>query len=165
MSSTPRLALPFLTPGQAQKEYFHNEALQQLDSLISTAIEAGPLNAPPASPQPGECHIVGASPTGAWAEKAGQLASYSAGGWRFLVPVEGQSAYVKSTGLRADFRSGAWEFGVVRAGSVMIGGVEVVATRSTAIASPSGGSTVDSSARTAIDEILTALRHHGLIDS
>jgi len=83
----------------------------------------------------------------------------------FARSVEGQSAHVKSTGLRAVFRGGTWEFGVVRAGSVMIGGVEVVATRSTAIASPSGGSTVDSSARTAIDEILTALRHHGLIDS
>ena len=151
--------------GCAGRSMISPGALQQLDSLVSTAVEAGPLNAPPGSPQPGECHIVGASPSGAWAGKAGQLACYSAGGWRFLAPVEGQSAHVKSTGLRADFRGGTWEFGVVRAGSVMIGGVEVVATRSTAIASPSGGSTVDSSARTAIDEILTALRHHGLIDS
>ena len=165
MSSTPRLALPFLTPGQAQKEYFHNEALQQLDSLVSTAIEGAPLDTPPISPEAGECHIVGASPSGAWAGKAGQLACYSAGGWRFLVPVEGQSAHVKSTGLRADFRGGAWEFGVVRAGSVTIGGVQVIAARSTAIVSPSGGSTVDSAARIAVDEILAALRHHGLIDS
>ena len=47
----------------------------------------------------------------------------------------------------------------------MIGGVQVAGTRSAAINSPTGGSTADSEARAAIDEILTALRHHGLIDS
>ena len=139
--------------------------MQQLDSLVAAAVEGGPLNAPPTSPVPGECHIIGTAPSGAWAGKAGQLACYSAGGWRFLAPVEGQSAHVKSTGLTADFRGGAWEFGLVRASSVTIGGVQVVGTRNPAISSPSGGSTANSEARTAIDEILAALRHHGLIDS
>jgi len=73
--------------------------------------------------------------------------------------------FVKSTGLRAEYRSGAWELGVVRTGSVMIGGVEVVSTRSAAIPSPTGGATIDSAARGTIDQILAALRHHGLIDS
>lgn len=165
MSSTPRLALPFLTPGQAQKEFFHNEALQQLDTLVAAAVEVLPQNAPLSSPAPGACYIFGTAPSGAWAGKAGQMASYSAGGWRFLPPTDGQTVFVKSTGLRAEYRGGAWEFGVMRTGSVMIGGVEVVSTRSAAIAGPSGGSTVDSEARTAIGEILAALRHHGLIDS
>lgn len=165
MNSTPRLALPFLTPGQAQKEFFHNEALQQLDTLVAAAVEGAPQNAPPSSPTPGACYIVGTAPSGAWAGKAGEMASYSAGGWRFLSPTEGQSLLVKSTGLRAEFRGGSWEFGVIRTGSVMIGGVEVISTRSAAIAGPSGGSTVDSEARTAIGEILAALSHHGLIES
>lgn len=165
MSNTPRLALPFLAPGQAQKEFFHNESLQQLDSLVAAAVESVPQDAPPATPAPGECHIVGTAPSGAWTGKAGQLACYGAGGWRFQPPVEGLCALVKSTGLSAQFRGGVWEFGVVRAGSVMIGGLEVLSTRSAAISSPSGGSTVDSAARIAIDEVLAALRHHGLIDS
>ena len=83
----------------------------------------------------------------------------------FARSVEGLTLFVKSTGLRAEYRSGAWEFGVVRTGSVMIGGVEVVSTRSTAIPSPSGGTTIDSAARITIDQILAALRHHGLIES
>lgn len=83
----------------------------------------------------------------------------------FARSYEGLCALVKSTGLSAQFRGGAWEFGVVRAGSAMIGGLEVLSTRSTAIPSPSGGSSVDSAARIAIDEVLAALRHHGLIDS
>lgn len=78
---------------------------------------------------------------------------------------EGLALFVKSTGLRAEYRGGAWEFGVVRTGSVMIGGVEVVSTRSAAIPSPAGGTTIDSAARGAIDQMLAALRHHGLIDS
>ncbi|MEO6198959.1 MAG: DUF2793 domain-containing protein [Sphingomicrobium sp.] len=165
MSSTPRLALPFLTPGQAQKEFFHNEALQQIDMLVAASVESAPQNAPPTAPAPGSCYIVGTAPSGAWAGKAGQLASYGVGGWRFFVPLDGQSVFVKSSGVRAEFRGGAWEFGIVRAGSVMIGGTEVVSTRSAAIASPNGGSTIDGAARTTIDEILAALRHHGLIDS
>ena len=81
------------------------------------------------------------------------------------MPVEGQNLFVKSTGLRGEYRSGAWEFGVVRTGSLMIGGNPVVSARGAAIASPSGGATIDSAARSAIDLILAALRTHGLIDS
>ena len=46
MSGTPRLALPFLSPGQAQKEFTHNEALQTLDFLIAGAVEEAPRPAP-----------------------------------------------------------------------------------------------------------------------
>ncbi|MES2001415.1 MAG: DUF2793 domain-containing protein [Pseudomonadota bacterium] len=165
MSSTPRLAFPFLTPGQAQKEYFHNEALQALDALVAPAIETLPQAAPPTAPAVGKCYVVGSAPTGEWAGKANQLACYSAGGWRFQAPVEGLSLFVKSTGLRGEYRAGAWEFGIVRTGSLMIGGNPVVSARGAAIASPSGGATVDSGARSAIDQILAALRTHGLIDS
>ncbi len=43
MSATPRLSLPFIVPGQAQKELFHNEALQLLDVLVAGAVEGLPL--------------------------------------------------------------------------------------------------------------------------
>ena len=36
--STARLALPFLAPGQAQKELYHNEALSRLDLLVQTVV-------------------------------------------------------------------------------------------------------------------------------
>ena len=35
MNGTPRLSLPFLSPGQAQKEFTHNEALQILDAVVA----------------------------------------------------------------------------------------------------------------------------------
>lgn len=163
MSATPRLKLPFISPGQAQKELFHNEALQVVDSAVAAAVETLPQNDPPASASLGLSFIVGPVPTGAWAGKAGQIATMSSGGWRYLAPVEGLSALVKSNGLRAAYRAGSWEIGVVRAERVEIGGDPVLSTRSSAIASPAGGSVVDSASRTAIDEILAVLRHHGLI--
>jgi hypothetical protein len=83
----------------------------------------------------------------------------------FARSVEGLCALIKSSGLNAEFRGGAWEYGVVRAASVIIGGLEVLSTQSAAIPAPSGGATVDSEARITIDAVLGALRHHGLIDS
>ena len=163
MTSTPRLALPFIAPGQAQKEFFHNEALQALDALVAAAVEGVPQNAPPASPSVGQCFLVGSAPTGAFAGKAGHVAAFGAGGWRFHAPVEGMSVAVKPSGVTADYRAGAWDVGSLRGDRLVVGGQQVVGARAAAIASPSGGATVDGAARGAIDQILAALRLHGLI--
>ena len=109
MSSTPRLAVPFLSPGQAQKEFFHNEALQTLDTLVAAAVEEPPRASPPASPPLGVCYIIDGSPTGAWAGKAQCIAAFTSGGWRFISPFEGVTAYVRSTGTYATYRAAAWE--------------------------------------------------------
>ena len=138
-------------------------ALATLDVVVAAAIEGPPQDNPPTAPATGASYIVGASPTGAWAGKAGQLASYGAGGWQFIAPTEGLSAMIKSSGVRADYRAGAWEIGLVRAQAVVVDGVTVVSAQSDAIASPSGGAVSDTQARGAIDAILAALRHHGLI--
>lgn len=163
MTTSPRLGLPMLSPGQAQKEFFHNESLQILDAMVSAAVESAPSNVPPISTIVGNSYIVGTSPSGSWSGKAGQIASFTMGGWRFIVPVEGTRVHVKDSGLRGLFRAGTWEFGVVRASNVNVGGQQVVAARQPAIANPSGGSGVDANARAAISDILTALRNHGLI--
>lgn len=44
-------------------------------------------------------------------------------------------------------------------------GLKVVGSQGGAIAAPSGGTTIDLEARTAIGEILAAMREHGLIES
>lgn len=163
MTNSPRLSLPFLAAGQAQKEFFHNEALLALDALVGAAVDGMQVNAPPASPASGTCFVVGSAPTGDFAGKANQLAAFSAAGWRFHPPAEGLTVVLKTDGRTATFRSGSWTIGVIRADSLVIGGDEVVSTRSAAIASPGGGTTIDSQGRAAIDAILTALRHHGLI--
>ena len=165
MSATPRFAFPFIVPGQAQKELFHNEALQSLDMIVAAAVEELPLSGPPGSPLVGNCHIVGASPTGDWAGKAGHLAAFTSGGWRFVPPREGLNAYVKSTGATAAYRSGAWVIGELSGSQVTIDGEKVIGARGAPIAAPTAGATVDAEARAAIGQILTAMRDHGLIQS
>jgi hypothetical protein len=165
MSVTSRFAIPLLSAGQAQKEFFHNEAVQALEILACPAVEEGPRQTPAPTPTTGACFIVGNTPTGAWAGKAGALACYTAGGWRFVSASEGMAAYVRSTSSWAIFRNGAWELGIVRGSSVIIDGKQVVGSRASAITAPGGGATVDAEARTAIDQILAALRQHGLIET
>lgn len=163
MGRTPRLGLPFLSAGQAQKELFVNQSLQILDSVGAAAVEVLPLNSPPSSPAIGACYIVDTAPTGSWAGKAECLAAFTSGGWQFIAPVEGLMAYVKSSSTWAAFRAGAWEVGQVRGSRVILDGLQVVGSQAAAIASASGGTTVDTQARATIDQILATLRQHGLI--
>jgi hypothetical protein len=165
MSGSARLGLNFLSAGQAQKEFYHNEALQTLDLLTAAAIEEGPRNSPPATPLVGECYIVGDAPTDDWAGRSHCLAGYTSGGWRYVDPIDGMSAYVKATSTWANYRAGSWEVGTLRGAGLVIGGTQVVGSRLAAIAGPSGGSIVDPESRAAIDQILAALRQHGLIES
>jgi hypothetical protein len=78
---------------------------------------------------------------------------------------DGMALYVRASGLCATYRAGAWEIGAVRGSSLVIGDEQVVGTRQAAISSPTGGSTVDAEARTALGAVLAALRTHGLIES
>lgn len=165
MGSTPRLALPFLSPGQAQKELYHNEALQLLDILVAAAVEEPPRNSPPVPPAVGSCYLVGSAPTGEWAGKQHRLAAYSSGGWRYVGPVEGLVVHVRSTGTWGTYRTGAWEFEILRGSSLVLGGQQVVGTRRPAIIAPTGGAVVDAEARAAINQLLATVRDHGLIET
>lgn len=163
MGATARFAFPLLAAGQAQKEVVHNEAVQLLDLIVAAAVEEAPRSAPPTAPAIGATYIVDAGATGDWAGQDQCLAGYTAGGWRFITPRPGTSAYVVSASLWSVFRDGAWETGAVRGDGLFVGGEQVVGARAAAIAAPAGGSTVDSQARTAVAQILSALRQHGLI--
>ena len=165
MSATERLALPQILPGQAQKEIFHNEALQILDALVAAAVEEAPRTSPPATPVAGTCFIVADGAAGEWLGRDGQLAAFTAGGWRYIPPVEGMTVHVRSSGEMALYRAGSWEFGIVRGSSLLLGGTQVVGPRSAAIADSTGGTVIDVEARAAVTAILAALRQHGLIAS
>ena len=52
----------------------------------------------------------------------------------------------------------------LRGSALFLDGIQVVGARRPAIASPNGGTTTDSEARAAIDQLLNALRAHGLIE-
>ena len=77
-----RFALPYIQPGQAQKELFHNEALTTIDALLHPVAQTIGDNAPPSTPAIGQCWIIGASPTGAWSGRPHEIAYWSEGGWR-----------------------------------------------------------------------------------
>lgn len=161
--TTPRLGLPYLQTGQAQKEMSHNEALALIDFAAQASVEALGVDAPPDAPAQGDCWIVGEGATGAWSGRAGAIAAWTAGGWRFIPPREGMRAWVRETGEFAVRREGHWVAGRLD-GRLFIDGVQVVGPRAAGIDDPSDGDTIDSHARTAINAILKALREHGLVE-
>jgi hypothetical protein len=161
---TPRFAMPYLVPGQAQKEQFHNEALLLADCLLHPAIEDGPLTTPPASPQPGQIWLAAAGPTGAWAGQGDKLAIWTDSGWRFASPTIGMEVWKKVAGLHLRWSGTAWVAGEVIAERLMIGGLQLVGSRQPSVPSPSGGTTIDAEARAAVAAVIVALRSHGLID-
>lgn len=162
--TTPRLALPFIVPGQAQKELFHNEALLRLDALVQPAVEGPPTSELPTDPASGQCWIVGEAAGGAWAGKANQLALWSEGGWRFAVPEAGFAVWDKSGVVERRWDGTAWSDGRVECAALFVGGEKVVGERLPAIASPSGGTTIDVEARAAINAVIAAFMSHGLTD-
>ncbi len=142
-----RLALPFLAVAQAQKEMTHNEALALIDIAAQPVVQAvAPANVP-TTPLPGQCWIVGPAPQGAWAGRAGALAGWTSGGWRFVTPFEGLSAWSVTDRGVARYTAGAW----------------AVSARQGAIAAPLGGTVIDVEGRAATALILATLRAHGLI--
>jgi hypothetical protein len=161
--STARFGLPFILPGQAQKEVFHNEALAALDGLIHPAV-SGAAASPPANQEEGACWIVAAPASGEWANQAGRLALRTAGGWRFLAPVMGMSVWDAGAGHARHWSGTGWSDGRVPVAGIMVGGEQVVGPRLGPVPSPSGGTTIDVEARAAVAAIIVALKTHGLID-
>lgn len=160
---TPRWALPQLYAGQAQKEVFHNEALARIDMLLHGQVESADEAAPPVSPDVGQCWIVAAGGTGAWDGKDGAVACWTAGGWRFATPCAGLSLWVLDRNHWMQHDGTDWLDGAVREDGLYVEGLRVIGPRLSAIADPAGGATVDGESRSAIMEILGALRLHGLI--
>ena len=105
--TTPRLALPLLAAAQAQKHVTHNEALVALDRLVHlTALDR--RNAPPASPGEGDAHLVGDTPTGAFAGHANHVATFGGGGWRFDAPASGWILWLAGEAAALVFDGAAW---------------------------------------------------------
>lgn len=127
---------------QAQKELTINEAFARIDALLHAVVE-GEANDPPASPNDGECWLVGAAPSGDWTGQAGTIACRQAGSWLFAQPVDGMSVFDKAAGQGARYDNG-W-------------------LRAAPVTAPSGGTTEDSEARAAITELVAALQQSGIL--
>lgn len=160
---TPRLGFPYLHAGQAQKEVWHNEALMLADMLVQAGAVSASLSAPPVTPEEGACWIVNESPTGSWAGKAGLIACWTSGGWRFASPRPGMTVWVEDDEVDYRYDESGWRKASVRGDGIYFSGLKVVGERQPEIAAPTGGGSVDAEARTAILAILNAMRNHGLI--
>lgn len=141
-SATPRHALPQLFVGQAQKEATVNAAHALADLLLHPAIE-GEATTPPADPGEGECWLVAAPASAAFAGREETLAGFAAGSWTFARPQEGMRALDKSTGQFLLYRDG-WR-------------------REEAPAEPTGGAVVDVEGRAAIVAILHLLKRSAIL--
>ena len=162
--ASPRFALPLIMPGQAQKELFHNEALSLIDAALHASVEAAPLATPAGAPSEGQCWLVAAGATDAWAGRDGCIAIWTSGGWRFVTPQPGMGVWDKASDVVRRWNGSAWNDGEVAAAAFLVGGQQVVGARQPDVPSPSGGTIIDEQARAAIDAITVALKAHGLID-
>lgn len=139
---TPRLALPLLFAGQAQKEFFVNQSLSVLDALVGQSI-AGALPAPPTDPQPGDCYRIAAPATGAWEGREDQLALAIGGDWHFIVPQHGSLLFDRMLDTFVCF-DGEWQHASLPALA-------------------SGGTVVDAEARDLLAQVIDALAKLGLV--
>lgn len=162
--ATPRFHLPFILPGQAQKELFHNEALARIDGALHPAVEGAPVAAPPDDAADGRCWLVAAGGTGAWAGRDGSLATRIEGGWRFILAEPGMCVWDKAANFYRRWTGTQWGAGEVTAAALLIAGQQVVGPRQPHVPSPSGGTVIDEEARTAIAALTAALMSHGLIE-
>lgn len=140
-STTPRYNLPVLFPGQAQKEFFVNQAHAILDTIIQPVI-VGMANTAPLFPADGDAWIVLAPAEGSWTGHENAIATFAAGQWLFTPPVEGMQAFDRDTSRRVYYING-WTYAE-----------EPI--------SPNGGNMIDVEARTAIEQIIGALRQMGV---
>jgi Protein of unknown function (DUF2793) len=147
-AATARHGLPNLFVGQAQKEVTHNEALARIDALLHPVVE-DQIAAPPPSlgvESDGLCWLIADMATGLWSGRDGQIARWSGGSWRYLIPVEGMIVWHALGNKRLFYIAGDW-------------------VETTAIGDPAGGAVADAEARLAIISILGHLRQISHIPS
>lgn len=128
--------------GQAQKEFFVNQALTILDSLQSGTVIASQA-APPSDPVDGESYRVTAPAADAWEGCEDHLALRIAGDWHFIPPREGLRVFDSAADRSLFFREG-WQ-------------------SATAAVPPANGTVIDIEARAAIDQLISALRNAGIL--
>jgi hypothetical protein len=128
---------------RARHALFGGRAREPARPAAQRCVE-GEADDPPAAPLEGESWLVGAAPTGAWAERARCLASFQPGAWVFVEPRDGLRVLDRATGQDIRYRGG-WQ-------------------RAVTPAAPTDGATVDNEARAAIATLIAALISGGILE-
>jgi hypothetical protein len=113
MTETPNLGLPLVQPAQAQKHVTVTEAFVRLDAVSRLTLASRGVALPPPAVVDGVCYAVPAGAVNAWSGRDGQIAVGSNGGWDFITPRAGWSAFVLDEGQTALFDGTAWRGGQV----------------------------------------------------
>lgn len=109
MDNTANLGLPFIVSGQAQKHVTHNDALKTLDAVVQLVLVNVQVDTPTQTPTEGDAFGVGDMPTAQWAGKAGQIAVWQDGAWRFITPSDGWCAVCLADDSLRVFKNGSWQ--------------------------------------------------------
>ena len=163
--TTPRLALPLIQVGQAQKEVTHNAALTRIDALLHLSVASRSTVTPPTSPFPGVRYVVPAGATGAWGGEADKIASWDGSVWKFDAPATGMLCWVEDEAVFGVHANGAWAFDFLPVGGLRIGGADLFGAARDDVANPAGGTVIDVEARAALSALLTYLRAQGVLGS
>lgn len=126
MSETYQFSLPLVAAAQAQKHVTVNDALSRLDAVAQLRVISTVLATAPGSPVDGQAYIVAGSATGVWAGHEGEVAIFLNGGWIFITPLEGWSAWDETSGARLLFDGQYWHEGGIThsaGGAVTVAGV------------------------------------------
>ena len=107
---SPRHALPYLSPSQAQKHVTVNESLQLVDALLQCAVVSATQDVEPADPQDGETWILPAGRSGpSWDFiEPGNIAAWLDGQFTAIAPAPGFLAYVVDAGVFLLFTGAGW---------------------------------------------------------
>lgn len=136
-SSTPNINLPLLSPGQAQKEFFINQALGILDALHGNTVNASQPT-PPETAAEGACFRVTDPAAAAWTGYEDHIAIRIGEDWHFVAPREGMRLFDSGADQILFFKTG-WHF-------------------AEAPAVPSTGAVIDSEARATLNQLVQVLR-------
>jgi hypothetical protein len=80
--------------GTEDHDGIYDQAVIRLDALVMPAVKDRDLTAPPGGESDGDAYIVGASATGDWSGKDGEIAHYFTG-WLFTPPKDGFRLWVE----------------------------------------------------------------------
>lgn len=110
MEISPRLALSYLAPSQAQKHVTVNETFRRLDALVQLTVSSRSISAEPASPAEGEAYILPPGASGAaWsAFGASDIAVFQDGAWARIAPAPGFCAFAIDETTLVAYDGASW---------------------------------------------------------
>ena len=107
--TTPIFEIDELTSNQSQPEVTVNQALRQIETLVTRAISLSTA-AEPSTPSEGDAYILPSSPTGSnWGGYSqNDIAYYIGGAWYNLTPIEGVRLWVNDVDAVYAFDGTSW---------------------------------------------------------